>query len=191
MMGCKARTPPRGGISKPLKETSMASRHHRSSALAAGAFAALLATAAVHAQQLPSLDSAVAVATRWAAQADASQADAMWQASSPIMQKSVSKADWGKYVDNVKKQLGAVQGRDWVQLGRVENPQGLPAGNYVNVVFVVRHANAPAVETVSLTQSGSSWVPVGYVVRPVQQQPQQPAPAAPAAPAAAPAKTGK
>lgn len=169
----------------------MANRNHRSSALLAVAtFAASLAAGTVHAQQLPSLDSAVAVATRWATQADASQADAMWQASSPIMQKSVSKADWGKYLDNVKKQLGATQGRDWAQLGRVENPQGLPAGNYINVVFVARHANAQAVETVSLTQSGSSWVPVGYVVRPVQQQ--QPAAAAPASPAATtPPKSGK
>lgn len=152
-----------------------------------GAFAALLAVGQAHAQQQPSLDSAIATATRWAAQADAGQTDAMWQASSPVMQKSVNKADWGKYLDGVKKQLGATQGRDWVQVGRVENPQGLPAGEYINVVFVAKHANAPALETVSMTQSGSSWVPVGYIVRPVQQQ----QPAAAAAPAAAPAKTGK
>ena len=178
----------------------MANRISRSFALSA-AVAALFAAGTAQAQQLPSLDSAVAVATRWAGQADASQVDAMWQASSPIMQKSVSKADWGKYLDGVKKQLGATQSREWVQLGRVENPQGLPAGNYVNVVFVARHANAPAIETVSLAQSGGSWVPVGFVVRPAQQQqPATPAPAAPAAPvapvapvapAAAPAKTGK
>lgn len=165
----------------------MAIRIPRSFALSA-AVAALSAASIAHAQQLPSLDSAVAVATRWAGQADANQVDAMWQASSPIMQKSVSKADWGKYLDGVRKQLGTTQGRDWVQLGRVENPQGLPAGNYVNVVFVARHANAPAVETVSLAQSGNSWVPVGFVVRPAQQQPAAPAAAAPAA---APAKTGK
>lgn len=166
----------------------MAIRTHRLFALST-AVAALFAAGMVHAQQLPSLDSAVAVATRWAGQADANQADAMWQASSPIMQKSVSKADWGKYLDGVKKQLGTTQSRDWVQLGRVENPQGLPAGNYVNVVFVARHANSPALETVSLAQSGNGWVPVGFVVRPAQQQ--QPAAPAPAAPAAAPAKTGK
>ena len=96
----------------------------------AGAFAALLAVGPARAQQMPSLDSAISVATRWAAQADANQADAMWQASSPVMQKSVSKADWSKYLDGVKKQLGATQGRDWVQVGRVENPQGLPAGHF-------------------------------------------------------------
>jgi len=160
----------------------MASQHRRF--LAAALVAALLAAGQAQAQQSPSLDSAVSVATRWAGQADTSQAEAMWKSSGQIMQKSVSAADWAKYLDNVKKQLGATQSRDWVQIGRVENPQGLPPGQYLNVVFVARHATAPAVETVSLTQAGTSWVPVGYIVRPVQQQPAAPAPAAaPAAPA--------
>lgn len=149
---------------------------------------AILASGLAQAQQAPSLDTAVATATRWAAQADSGQAEAMWKSSGQIMQKSVSAADWGKYLDNVKKQLGATQNREWVQIGRVDNPQGLPPGQYLNVVFVARHASAPAVETVSLTQAGTSWVPVGYIVRPVQQQPAAPAPAA--APAA-PAKPGK
>ncbi|MBT2119782.1 DUF4019 domain-containing protein [Dyella sp. LX-66] len=164
----------------------MANHHPRF--LIAGTLAALLASGYAQAQQLPSLDSAIATATRWAAQADAGQADAMWKSSGPMMQKSVSSADWAKYLDGVKKQLGATQSRDWVQLGRVENPQGLPPGEYLNVVFVARHATAPAVETVSLSQAGTNWVPVGYIVRPVQQQPAAPAPAA--APAA-PAKPGK
>ncbi|MGO4703856.1 DUF4019 domain-containing protein [Dyella sp. 2RAB6] len=164
----------------------MASQHRRF--LATTFIAAMLASGYAQAQQLPSLDSAVATATRWAAQADSGQADAMWKSSGAMMQKSVSAADWAKYLDGVKKQLGATQSRDWVQIGRVENPQGLPPGEYLNVVFVARHATAPAVETVSLSQAGTSWVPVGYIVRPVQQQPAAPAPAA--APAA-PAKPGK
>lgn len=160
----------------------MANRHPRF--LVIGALVALLAAGQAQAQQSPSLDGALAAATRWAAQADAGQADAMWKSSSQIMQKSVSEADWAKYLDGVKKQLGATQSREWVQIGRVENPQGLPPGQYLNVAFVVRHANAPAVETVSMTQAGANWVPVGYIVRPVQQQPAAPAPAtAPVAPA--------
>jgi len=167
----------------------MASQHQRF--LVMSLAACLLAAGQAQAQQSPSLDGAVAAATRWAAQADSSQADAMWKSSGQIMQKSVSEADWAKYLDNVKKTLGATQGRDWVQIGRVDNPQGLPPGQYLNVVFVARHANAPAVETVSLTQAGSSWVPVGYIVRPVQQQPAAAAPAAAPAAPAAPAKSGK
>lgn len=154
----------------------MANQYRR---LAAMPFvAALLAAGHAHAQQTPSLDNAVATATRWAAQADSGQADAMWKSSGQIMQKSVSQADWAKYLDGVKKQLGATQSREWAQIGRVESPQGLPPGQYLNVVFLARHANAPALETVSMAQLGANWVPVGYIVRPVQQQPAAPAPAA-------------
>ena len=160
----------------------MATQYRRFAALPF--VAALLATGHAHAQQSPSLDAAVATASHWAAQADAGQADAMWKSSGAMMQKSVSQADWAKYLDGVKKQLGATQSRDWAQIGHVDNPQGLPPGQYLNVVFVARHATAPAVETVSMTQIGTAWVPVGYIVRPVQQQPAAPAPAAaPAAPA--------
>ena len=160
----------------------MANQHRR--LLAMTLIATLLVTSQAQAQQSPSLDGALAAATRWAAQADAGQAEAMWKSSGQIMQKSVSQADWSKYLAGVKQQLGATQSREWVQIGRVENPQGLPPGQYLNVAFVVRHANAPAVETVSMTQAGANWVPVGYIVRPVQQQPAAPAPAAaPAAPA--------
>lgn len=134
---------------------------------AACAFAALLGAGQAHAQQSASLDSAVATATNWAAQADRDQADAMWQASNPAMQKSVSKADWSKYLDGLKKQFGSTQSRTWLQIGRVENPTGLPPGEYLNVAFAARHATAPTLETVSLAKTSSGWSPVGYVVRPI------------------------
>ncbi|WP_266169406.1 DUF4019 domain-containing protein [Dyella subtropica] len=146
----------------------------------AGALIALLTMGQAHAQQSTSLDSAVAAATRWAAQADNNQADAMWQGSSPIMQKSVNKADWNKYLGDLKKQLGATQSRNWLQVGRVENPNGLPPGEYINVIFAAKHANAPALETVSLAQTSSGWSPVGYVVRPIQAE-AKPSASAPAA----------
>ncbi|SFS19714.1 Protein of unknown function [Dyella sp. OK004] len=145
------------------------------------AFAALLSVGQAHAQQSTSLDSAVTTATNWAAQADRDQADAMWQASNPAMQKSVSKADWSKYVDGLKKQFGATQSRTWLQIGRVENPNGLPPGEYLNVAFAAKHATAPTLETVSLAKTPSGWSPVGYVVRAI------PATPPPAAPAGAPA----
>lgn len=141
---------------------------------AAYALVALLGVGQAQAQQSTSLDSAVSTATNWAAQADNGLADAMWQASNPAMQKSVSKADWSKYVDNLKKQFGATQSRTWLQIGRIENPNGLPPGEYVNVAFAAKHATAPTLETVSLAKTASGWSPVGYVVRPI---PATPAPA--------------
>ena len=142
---------------------------------------ALFGAGAALAQQAPSgLEKAVDVAAKWAAQADAGQADAMWKASSGTMQKSVNQADWGKYIAQVRKEAGAQQSRAWLAVNKVDNPQGMPPGEYLNVVYNTKFANAATFETVSMAKSGSSWQPVGYVVRP--QQPAK-APAAAAQPA--------
>ncbi|GLQ91805.1 DUF4019 domain-containing protein [Dyella acidisoli] len=131
--------------------------------------AALLGASAALAQQAPSgLEKAVATAAKWATQADAGQADAMWKASSDTMQKSVSQADWTKYIAQVRKEAGAEQSRAWLAVNKVDNPKGMPPGEYLNVVYNTKFANAATFETVSLTKSGSSWQPVGYIVRPQQ-----------------------
>ena len=83
-------------INKTRSRTLSTATKHLASA---GTLAAMLSVGQAYAQQSTSLDSAVSTATNWAAQADNGQADAMWQASNPAMQKSVSKADWSKYVE--------------------------------------------------------------------------------------------
>ena len=59
----------------------------------------LLGTGMAMAQNLD-LDKAVSAAGKWVAQADAGKADAMWKASSPTMQKSVTQDNWNKYIAN-------------------------------------------------------------------------------------------
>ncbi|WP_233839882.1 DUF4019 domain-containing protein [Dyella sp. 2HG41-7] len=169
--------------------------NHRSSqtkrALRAGIWSAMLLGAVpTFAQQAPSgLEKAIAAADKWVVQADANKADAMWKSSSPLMQKSVNQADWAKYIGNVRQQAGAEQERRWLSVNKVDNPKGMPAGDYLNVIYVTKFANVATFETVSLAKSGSNWQPVGYIVRPVQPptQTQQPA----AGQAQQPAASGK
>ncbi|QAU24150.1 DUF4019 domain-containing protein [Dyella sp. M7H15-1] len=131
---------------------------------------ALLGAGSAFAQQAPSgLEKAIATAGKWAAQADANQADAMWKASAPAMQSNVNQANWTKYIGEVRKQAGAQQSRSWYAVTKVDNPQGMPAGEYLNVVYATKFANAATVETVSMAKSGSNWQPIGYVVRPAEQ----------------------
>jgi hypothetical protein len=131
--------------------------------------AALFGAGSALAQQAPpGLEKAIAVAGKWVAQADASQADAMWKASSPTMQKNVTQANWNKYIADVRQQAGAEQNRSWVGVSKVDNPQGMPPGQYLNVIYATKFAKVETVETVSLAQTGSSWQPVGYIVRPAQ-----------------------
>lgn len=145
--------------------------------LYAGLLLTIAGTGGAFAQQNLSLDNAVTVATRWAMEADTNQADAMWQSSAPVMQSNIKKDDWHKYLVNLHQQLGASQTREWLQVARVDNPSGLPSGNYLNVIFLTKYAKSTTFETVSMVLMQTGWQPVGYVVRPVQTQ--APAPSAP------------
>lgn len=142
------------------------------------AISAMLGSGHAYAQTV-SLDAAVTAAAQWATLADANQAERMWTASGAVMQKSISKEEWAKYVANLRNDLGSLDGREWAQVVRLGQPANLPKGEYVNVVFSSRFANAPTAEAVSLVQTGGRWVPVGYVVHKIQ-----PASAAAPAPAA-------
>lgn len=130
---------------------------------------ALFGAGAVLAQQAPvGLEKAIATAGQWAAQADTNQADAMWRLSSPTMQKNVTQASWAKYIAGIRQQAGAEQSRVWMAVNKVDNPQGMPPGQYLNVTYATKFAKAATFETVSMAKGGSDWQPVGYIVRPAQ-----------------------
>ncbi|GLQ91804.1 DUF4019 domain-containing protein [Dyella acidisoli] len=131
-----------------------------------GALATLLLVAASAAMaQSMDLDKAVATAGKWIAQADANQPDAMWKASSFVLQKSVTQENWGKYISGLRDKAGNEQERSWVAVSKIDNPQGLPAGQYLNVMYATKFAKAMTLETVSMAKGSSGWEPIGYVVR--------------------------
>lgn len=131
----------------------------------------LFAVTGAHAQDMQTLDNAMAAANSWLAQADADQAEVMWQNSDGVLQKSISKNAWKKYLTGLHRQWGALKSREWLQVAHISDPSGLPPGEYLNVVYSATYANAPLLETVSLMRNGSQWTPVGYTVRPVHEQP--------------------
>jgi Protein of unknown function (DUF4019) len=128
------------------------------------------AAAYSHAQDTQALDNALATANSWLAQADADQAELMWQNSDGVLQKSIGKNAWKKYLTGLHRQWGALKGREWLQVAHISDPSGLPPGEYLNVIYSATYANAPMLETVSLMRSGNNWTPVGYTVRPVHVQ---------------------
>lgn len=143
---------------------------------------ALLGAGVALAQQAPSgLEKAIASAGKWAAQADANQADAMWKSSNAAMQKAVTQADWAKYIGELRQHAGAEQNRSWVGVSKIDNPQGMPPGEYLNVIYATKFANAETVETISMAHDASNWQPVGYIVRPAKPPTQATAPAQPPA----------
>ena len=117
-----------------------------------------------------SLDNAVANATHWVQLSNARRPDAMWLEAGAMMQRLVPRADWVRYMRKIRVDRGALIGREWFEVTRVRDPVGLPAGNYLNVVFVAQFARAVLFETVSLAPGSGGWMPVGYVIRPVQRE---------------------
>jgi hypothetical protein len=111
-----------------------------------------------------SLDAALNTATQWAVLADANQATHMWNLSSPEMKKKTSQEDWRKYLNTLQKELGPINGRDWVQVSHYINPSNYPPGEYMNITFSSRFSNTPALEKVSLIKTAYRWVPIGYVI---------------------------
>ena len=116
-----------------------------------------------------SLDNAVSVATHWVRRSDGRRPDAMWLEAGAMMQKRVARSEWLRYLRRVRIDRGPLQSREWFEVTRVRDPVGLPEGDYLNVIFVSHFAHAAQYETVSLAPGAHGWLPVGYVVRPIQR----------------------
>ncbi|MEX1829761.1 DUF4019 domain-containing protein [Luteibacter sp. CQ10] len=117
-----------------------------------------------------SLDNAVSSATHWVRLAELRRPDAMWLEAGAMMQKLVSREEWSRYIRRIRVDRGPLQAREWFEVTRVRDPVGLPAGDYLNVIFVAHYAKAMQFETISLAPGASGWLPVGYVIRPVQHE---------------------
>ncbi len=136
-------------------------------------FGALLTVA--HEQRLGpqpnSLDNAVANATHWVQLSNAARRpDAMWLEAGAMMQRLVPRSDWVRYLRKIRLDRGALNSREWFEVTRVRDPVGLPTGDYLNVIFIAQFARAILFETVSLAPGSAGWMPVGYVIRPVQRE---------------------
>src|ERR1700744_2712381 len=105
-----------------------------------------------------SLDNAVASATHWVQLSNAARRpDAMWLEAGAMMQRLVPRSGWGSYLRKIRLDRGALTSREWVEVTRVRDPVGLPAGDYLNVIFVAQFARAVLFETVSLAPGSGGW----------------------------------
>jgi hypothetical protein len=117
-----------------------------------------------------SLDNAVTSATHWVQLSNSRRPDAMWLEAGVMMQRLVPRAEWVRYMRKIRIDRGLLASREWFEVTRVRDPVGLPAGDYLNVIFVAKFARAVLFETVSLAPGSGGWMPVGYVIRPVQRE---------------------
>lgn len=121
--------------------------------------------------QPKSLDKALALAQHWVQLSDGGRRpDAMWLEAGGMMQKMVPRAEWARHLKSIRLDRGLLVGREWFEMARVRDPVGLPAGDYLNVIFLAHYTKSVLFETVSLAPGAEGWLPVGYVIRPVQRE---------------------
>ncbi len=157
--------------------------HRRSSLftlrpLYAGAAACALVLSAASAQaQMPAATSAdgfVNGAAQMLTLLSQGKTADVWQAASPEMQKREKKDVFVKSIGSKYTGVGTITGRQWVAVNRLaaneppateKNP--VPAGQYVNVVFVSStDTNRTLTERVTFyLDKDNTWRPMGFVVQ--------------------------
>jgi hypothetical protein len=109
-------------------------------------------------------------ATRVVQMVDQNKAAEVWAGASPVAKGVVALGEFVRQVALDRQKLGAVAERKQLAVTRAVYPQGgqVPAGNYVNVVYVTRFANSPQPvrELVSFhLDDDKIWRVSGYSVR--------------------------
>lgn len=94
----------------------------------------------------------------------------VWQGASPVAKGVVTRESFVQQIASDRQKLGAVATRRQVAVTRAAYAAGgqVPAGNYINVVFATKFANAPQEvrELVSFRlDDDKTWRVSGYSVR--------------------------
>ena len=101
---------------------------------------------------------------------DQNKAAEVWAGASPVAKGVTSLEEFVKQITLDRQKVGAVAERKQVAVTRAVYPAGaeVPAGNYVNVVYATKFANAPQPvrELVSFhLDSDQTWRVSGYSLR--------------------------
>jgi hypothetical protein len=91
-----------------------------------------------------------------------------WDASSDLLKKSVSRAEWTTQVTKARDTLGDLASRKLKDMKPETNPQGAPPGEYLLMTYetVFASQGAPHTETLPLIKEPDGrWRAVGYFVR--------------------------
>jgi Protein of unknown function (DUF4019) len=91
-----------------------------------------------------------------------------WDASSDLLKKSVSRAEWTTQVTKARDTLGDLASRKLKDMKPETNPPGAPPGEYLLMTYetVFASQGAPHTETLPLIKEPDGrWRAVGYFVR--------------------------
>lgn len=110
------------------------------------------------------LKASAASAQSWVQLLDKSQFGQSWDQASAITKQTISKDEWVHILDKTRKPLGTVKSREVLDQRTAKDPQGLPQGDYVVMVYKTVFAKSTASELVTLYLEDGHWRVVTYQV---------------------------
>jgi hypothetical protein len=110
------------------------------------------------------LQASAASALSWLQLLDKSQYAQSWDQLSAVTKRTVKKEEWVHILDKTRKPLGAAKSREVVDQRTAKDPQGLPKGDYVVMVYKTAFAKSTSSELVTLYLEDGHWRVVTYQV---------------------------
>lgn len=99
------------------------------------------------------------VVDAWLLLADQGRYGESWDAGSTTFKMTISRNEWIKAMETLRRPLGAVRSRKIIDIGNAENPKGLPQGEYMVYFYETQFDHKPkASELLTLVlESDNQW----------------------------------
>lgn len=110
------------------------------------------------------LQASAAAAQSWLQLLDKSQYGQSWDQASAVTKQTITKEEWVHILEKTRKPLGTVKSREVLDQRTAKDPQGLPKGDYVVMVYKTAFAKSTASELVTLYLENGHWHIVTYQV---------------------------
>ncbi|MEZ4599937.1 MAG: DUF4019 domain-containing protein [Syntrophotaleaceae bacterium] len=105
-------------------------------------------------------------AMQWVKLIDEGNYAESWEKAAPAFKESISKEEWVKSLEAVRKPLGQVQSRNLRSSAETTSLPDAPEGEYLVMEFDTSYQNNPsAIETITATQIDGNWRIAGYYIR--------------------------
>lgn len=113
------------------------------------------------------LKNGIAAAEAWLNLVDQGRYENSWEAGALSFQLTITKKEWNKALENLRKPLGTVVSRQLQEQRVANNPKGLPKGEYLVLYYKTAFSSrADANELLTLQkQNNGQWKVLTYHVR--------------------------
>lgn len=116
-------------------------------------------------QNLDQKAAAINAAKAWLSLVDNQRYGDSWSAGSVLLQRTVTKEEWEKILNAVRKPLGGARTRTLIEELPAQNPKKMPKGDYMVILYDTAFSSkSSAKELLTLSYEHGSWRVITYNV---------------------------